>query len=269
MTAEIFEKSDEKFYNDGANYWSEIPATVDGMLGGFGFVSQIDIKDSKMLLKHLFNSKVPPDRQYALDCGAGIGRITKFLLTDLFEKVDLVEQNPVFLEQAKNYMGNKISKVINFYPEGLQHFHPQPMKYDVIWIQWVLGHLTDNDLINFLLSCQDGLRPNGVIIVKENITSTDDIEMDRQDSSVTRPMWLFRRIFDKANLECYRQVKQRNFPKGLYSVYMFVLKPRKENSLEPECISKVPLSKDGSETTEISCDGSNIQEENRDSDNSS
>lgn len=154
MTAEIFQKSEEKFYTDGANYWSEIPATVDGMLGGFGFVSQTDIKDSKMLLKQLFTSKTPPDRNYALDCGAGIGRITKFLLTDLFDKVDLVEQNPIFLEQARSYMGNKISKVTNFYPEGLQHFRPESNKYDVIWIQWVLGHLTDNDLVNFLLSCQ-------------------------------------------------------------------------------------------------------------------
>ncbi|KAJ8983419.1 hypothetical protein NQ317_005884 [Molorchus minor] len=60
MNADISNKSDEVFYSDGANYWSEIPATVDGMLGGFGFISQTDIKGSKMFLKQLFNSKNPP-----------------------------------------------------------------------------------------------------------------------------------------------------------------------------------------------------------------
>lgn len=57
------------------------------------------------------------------------------------------------------------------------------------------------------------------------MSSTDEIDKDEQDSSVTRPLALYRKIFEKAGLDCYRQVKQRNFPKGLYTVYMFVLRP--------------------------------------------
>ena len=38
------------------------------------------------------------------DCGAGIGRVSKRLLLPLFERVDLVEQNPEFLERAKTYI---------------------------------------------------------------------------------------------------------------------------------------------------------------------
>lgn len=154
MTAEVVNKTKDDFYMDGANYWSEIPATVDGMLGGFGYISETDIKGSKMLLKHLFNSKNPPGKEYALDCGAGIGRITKYLLTDIFNKVDMVEQNHVFLEKAKIYLGHKIDKVVNYFPTGLQTFHPPFKKYDVIWIQWVLGHLTDTDLVHFLERCK-------------------------------------------------------------------------------------------------------------------
>ena len=48
------------------------------------------------------NAAVKPNR--ALDCGAGIGRISKRLLIPLFAQVDLVEQNPTFLEQAKTYL---------------------------------------------------------------------------------------------------------------------------------------------------------------------
>lgn len=65
-----------------------------------------------------------------------------------------------------------------------------------------------------------------MIIAKENISSTECVEIDEKDSSVTRPMALFRELFDKAGMDCYRLVKQLHFPKGLYTVYMFVLKPK-------------------------------------------
>lgn len=43
-----------KFYKDAIDYWSNIPPTVDGMLGGFGFISDIDIQGSENFLKSLF-----------------------------------------------------------------------------------------------------------------------------------------------------------------------------------------------------------------------
>lgn len=45
----------KEFYEDAVKYWDEIPATVDGMLGGFGYISHIDIMGSKKFLKKLFN----------------------------------------------------------------------------------------------------------------------------------------------------------------------------------------------------------------------
>lgn len=146
-------QNDEEFYSHAENYWSSVPATVDGMLGGYGFISQTDIRDSKLLLKHIFKGKSPPGTQRALDCGAGIGRITKYLLTDYFECVDLVEQNPAFLEQAKQCLSPLVGKIGQYYSSGLQNFHPDTGKYDVVWIQWVVGHLTDSDLVEFLKSC--------------------------------------------------------------------------------------------------------------------
>lgn len=29
--------------------------------------------------------------------------------------------------------------------------------YDCIWIQWVIGHLIDKDLVNFLKKCKENL----------------------------------------------------------------------------------------------------------------
>lgn len=146
-------KIEDPFYEDAAHYWEKIPATVDGMLGGFGYISQTDIKGSHTFLQEVFRSKNPPEKKYALDCGAGIGRITKNLLIKTFGKVDLVEQNPAFLEEAKENLKNN-PKLGQLFPVGLQNFSPEEGKYDVIWCQWVMGHLKDEHFIDFLQRCK-------------------------------------------------------------------------------------------------------------------
>lgn len=39
------------------------------------------------------------------DCGAGIGRVTKHLLLERFDYVDIVEQSPRLLQAAPKYVG--------------------------------------------------------------------------------------------------------------------------------------------------------------------
>lgn len=39
-----------------------------------------------------------------IDCGAGIGRVSKQLLLPIFTKVDLVEQNKIFLDAAPEFL---------------------------------------------------------------------------------------------------------------------------------------------------------------------
>lgn len=146
-------KSDE-FYEHAKKYWAKIPSTVDGMLGGFGFISDTDIKGSRLFLKSLFNLNNGPDRDRALDCGAGIGRITKNLLAPIFKKVDMVEQNPNFIKNSQNYIGKYEQKIGEKFVVGLQEFVPKDQYYDVIWCQWVLGHLKDEHLHQFLARCQ-------------------------------------------------------------------------------------------------------------------
>lgn len=228
------EKRDEtkslnnEFYTAAAEYWDRIPPTVDGMLGGFGFLSQTDIKGSTHFLNTLFELENPPSKFIALDCGAGIGRITKNLLVKHFKHVDLVEQNPKFLETAKTYLNPCISRIGEFYPIGLQNFCPTPEKYDVIWCQWVLGHLRDDDLVQFFKNCVSGLKKNGVLVVKENVTRSDTLTIDTTDSSVTRPYKDLVGTFEKAGLVCLITKLQRNMPRSLYPVHMFALKPKNQ-----------------------------------------
>lgn len=49
------------FYSNAEHYWKDVPPTVDGMLGGYGSISNIDINGSKAFLckflgvRHSFN----------------------------------------------------------------------------------------------------------------------------------------------------------------------------------------------------------------------
>lgn len=39
------------FYSNAEGYWKEVPPTVDGMLGGYGSISSIDLSGSKTFLQ--------------------------------------------------------------------------------------------------------------------------------------------------------------------------------------------------------------------------
>lgn len=155
-------KSDKKLIHDqhfsisykkSLEYWADVPPTVDGVLGGFGFISSVDIDGSEMFLSSLFTSTHAPSAGVAVDCGAGIGRITKFLLTRHFQEVDIVEPDEKFINSIKEFVGEFSSKLSNLYQVGLQEFKPV-RNYDVIWNQWVLGYLTDEDLVAYLNRCK-------------------------------------------------------------------------------------------------------------------
>ncbi|XP_054284449.1 alpha N-terminal protein methyltransferase 1-like [Macrosteles quadrilineatus] len=231
----VVEKDEEKSiqdinYEDAITYWNHIPPTVNGMLGGFGFISSTDLQGSEMFLKNLFQLKNHPDHGTAVDCGAGIGRITKHLLMHHFKKVDLVEPVKPFIDEARNYIQND-EKIGVYHNIGLQDFNPC-VKYDLIWCQWVLSHLTNQDLIKFFKTCRDSLNPNGVIVVKENLSSNQEGDIDEQDSSRTRHEKELKQLFTDGGLKVIKEAVQKKFPKGLYCVKMFALRPDSSTVLQ-------------------------------------
>jgi protein N-terminal methyltransferase len=175
-----------------------MPATIDGMLGGYGKITSTDVKSSSSFLSEFIKGKKGANNSvitkpristaYACDCGAGIGRVSKHFLLKHFKKVDLVECIQKFIEQAElTYLAEekRRGRIGRFICEGLQTFTPEEGKYDLIWCQWVLSHLTDNDLIMFLERCKRGLKANGIIGIKENVAAVGYC-FDEVDSSVTR-----------------------------------------------------------------------------------
>lgn len=215
---------EDPFYDNASKYWSSIPATDHGMLGGFANISPIDIHSSKSFLLPLL--KLNGGRagcHRVLDCGAGIGRISKHLFLPVFENIDLVELNQNFLNQAKTEFptlpdGHKLDRC---YCSGLQDFTPGKEEYDVIWCQWVLGHLTDDHLVEFFKRCKTGLSYNGLMIVKENVSR--NLEFDDLDSSYTRPLSVLKNLIHRSGFRIVKEEKQKKFPKDLFEVRMLAL----------------------------------------------
>ena len=50
--------TDVDYYNNAAKYWEGVDGTVNGMLGGFGKVSDVDIDGSNKFLKTLFKVSI-------------------------------------------------------------------------------------------------------------------------------------------------------------------------------------------------------------------
>jgi protein N-terminal methyltransferase len=219
----------DKWYVNATDYWSTIPgtcyiltlATVDGVLGGYESISDLDLKSSLDFLSAFYPSTVGT----SCDCGAGIGRVAKGLLVKLFDKVDLVESNPAFLKQAQSQYLQDVKDKIGLYIQvGLEDFAPASDRYNLIWCQWVLGHLKDQDLIKFLERCKKSLIDGGMIGIKENVIRVGSSEFDSVDSSVTRSDSLLKEIFKSSGLELVKEETQPGFPRELYPVKMYLLK---------------------------------------------
>ena len=159
----------------------------------------------------------------ALDCGAGIGRITKRVLLPIFDTVDMVELNQEFLDKAKSYLGENATRIGHYFCSGLQTFYPERDHYDVIWCQWVLGHLPDDDLVSFLQRCRTALTKNGIIVIKENIALTETPVFDDEDSSYTRPRNNLVDIIQQAGLVLLNEETQKDFPSDIFKVLMFAV----------------------------------------------
>ncbi|KNC84390.1 hypothetical protein SARC_03383 [Sphaeroforma arctica JP610] len=222
--ADVDEKTGElNWYKKAKDYWENIPATVNGVLGGFSHISSVDIKGSQDFLKPLLSKLGKSGKISALDCGAGIGRVTSKLLLPIFDVVDLVEFCQKFLDKARAKISSP--KAERFICSSLQDFTPEDQRYDVVWVQWVVGHLKDDDLVAFFKRCKQALKPNGYIVVKENITrkGEGDFWLDREDSSIVRSCDAFEAVFAQAELNVTRKQEQKTFPKELFPVMMWAM----------------------------------------------
>jgi protein N-terminal methyltransferase len=217
-------------------YWDDAPATVNGMLdklGGYAWYSRIDLRGSANFLakiRRLVSASTPEGKlKLGVDCGAGIGRVTEGFLSQVCEVVDVVEPIEKFVRVMREGSLQKDGVVGDIYLTGLENWNPEK-KYDLIWTQWCVGHLTDLQLLDYIARCRNALTETGIMVVKENLSTDPHGEdmYDDMDSSVTRTDEKFRKIFKDAGMNLIKSDAQSGFPKSfkLLPVRSYALRPK-------------------------------------------
>lgn len=185
------------FYSKSQNYYMEAKADEDDILGGplspneaaysvnvlselrrFGVIPRCKEKskpnelisgpnfDHKCITKinsdfsnsSYDNISLSPRICRALDCGAGYGRVTKSVLLKMFDRVDIADNAENLLAAARANIGADFKRVERSYLVRLEDFVPESgRQYDVIWLEWVIGHLLDDNLISFLSKLKTSL----------------------------------------------------------------------------------------------------------------
>ena len=89
----------------------------------------------------------------------------------------------VLVEFIKKYCDRA---TVSFAKEGLiertaivnvpmEEFDPkeEDETFDLVWFQWCIGHLTDDEFVALLTRLRRRLNPNGMIVIKDNFASTE------------------------------------------------------------------------------------------------
>ncbi|KAL8367155.1 hypothetical protein RB599_010245 [Gaeumannomyces hyphopodioides] len=221
--------------NSAKEYWEGVNADIDGMLGGipstggFSYVSKVDLQGSRSFLAKLGIGKKNGRRRVAnaLEGGAGIGRITQGLLVEVADAVDGIEPVAKFVAPLQEVTG-----VRNVFNVGLEDWCPvEGTLYDLIWVQWCVGYLTDEQFVAFMKRCRAALNPDGgVMVVKENLSTSGIDALDEVDGCVTRVDSNFLSLFEEAGWRIIRTETQRGFVslhrRKLLPVRSYALKPK-------------------------------------------
>lgn len=227
---------DKSWYAPAVEYWDKQPASYDGVLAGQGHLNGDDIADSRKFVRKVFQEQLQEAEGsgralVAADCGAGVGRVSEQLLLHHCAEVDLIEPSKHLLDTAQQNLTSSGPKpfpashrAVHFFNTGLQGWTPEPQRYDLIWVQWALLYLTDDDLLALLERSKAGLKPSGLVVIKENICDQGFI-VDPEDSSVTRSDAYMLDLLKRAGYTVMGSALQRNFPKGLFKVRMYAARP--------------------------------------------
>ncbi|XP_036356135.1 N-terminal Xaa-Pro-Lys N-methyltransferase 1-like [Octopus sinensis] len=140
---------------------------------------------------------------------------------------------PDFISNSRLYIGEQdYRRVIRTFCTNLRDFSPEENCYDIVWVQWVSGHLLRRDFVRFLRRIKRGLRVecgtvsgSGVVIVKDNTAGldyTDDCFLE-EDNSAIRSFNTFCDIFQEAGLTLLNYEFEKAFPKELFDVVTFAL----------------------------------------------
>ena len=223
---EIFKYFGDKFYGKGTEFWENVDETDNGMLDGYLETSSPDLKFSREILNsYLKKGKMGTNR--CAELGAGIGRISLNVLSDIFKEIDLVEPVSKFLDVASKNLEGKV--IIHTHAVGAQDWEiEEDSGFDCIWIQWTLMYLTDEDVIQLLNKCKRHLSKSGYVFIQENILLDPKTQQWAQwnprDHSLCRSLEMVRKLINRTEFTIIKERKQPNWGTDLIPLYLMVLK---------------------------------------------
>lgn len=209
------------WYGKALKYWENTSADMSGVLGGLDELHKCDVPETLAFFDLSFEKD--HQRTRALDCAAGIGRVTKHVLAPRYETVDVLEPVPHMLAQARVEL--KDCHIGEYILGSMQTVSLRDNDYDLIMIQWAAIYLTDQDFVKFFAACGRALRPHGYVVLKENCFLNDKFLVDKDDSSLTRGDAHYKRLFKAAGLVIKAEAYQRNWPDDVIPVKMYALQP--------------------------------------------
>jgi SAM-dependent methyltransferase len=157
----------------------------------------------------------------ALDCAGGNGRFSVNFLLNIYKKVDLFDQSPIAIREAKeNTRGHAALGYISH--DTMQTF-TWTYQYDMIFMVWCFGYLKSPELVDFLRKAQKNLSgpfcrptrqtgPGKYIIVFDNVRNEEE-EIYEEKGQTIRTGKELEDIFDEAGLVVYKRSEREAMPK--------------------------------------------------------
>jgi len=201
-------------------YDNHCSPTIEGMLGGLTFVHGQETAWTQAYLRGLSARGLVHigTGSEALDCGAGIGRVAHYALKPMIEFVDILDGTEAYVKASEeNFARNSIR---NRFFQPLEYFDPSllgDLRYDLIWAQWLIGHLADDDVVSLLQKLTLLLKPGGKIILKDNCLS-EGFMFDRQDTNLLRNASWITSLIERAGLQVLESTTPANWPPTLYPI---------------------------------------------------
>jgi protein N-terminal methyltransferase len=251
-------------YAASRRYWTTVSPTIDGVLGGLGYLHGADVESSWSFLTGIrkdlspvanistnagspslpdayFCTGVPASKAVSIEVGAGIGRVTEHLLARVTGTHHLVEPDARYCDTARKNLAaapHLAGHAVTVHQSGIEDMDWESLgrgSIHLVWCQWVLIYLTNPDLLRFLKAARRLLAPTGILILKESVVLGDRAaDYDAEDASVTRNASTYVQLFDRAGLRVVRMQRDTSLPEQLYPVFFFALAPKRTKDRKPQ-----------------------------------
>ena len=232
--------SDEEWYARSTAHWAAVAADVSGMLGGLAELHAPDVRASLAFIDELRaggggeggagggarRRRRCARRASRSTAGRGSAASRARCSSSASRPSSSSSRTP--RSSRRRAARCRRRALAACHTVALQAFAPPAGRaYAVVWVQWTLNYLTDDDVAAFLRRAAAALEPGGAVVVKESVAREGrGFYADASEASITRTDAHFREIFERAGLAVAAAAPQPELPQAVFPVTMWALRAR-------------------------------------------